>query len=96
MAVGIGLIGASLVLWARDLTQLFRGRLGPSRAAAPEFWCLLLTASALGPFGAHRLFLGRYRSAPLFPLLLVLGLTFLVDAAGGFTWALMMAACKWT
>ena len=84
--LGVSLISIALVLWTRDLAQIFRGRLGPRRAAAPEFWLLLVCTAGLGSLGIHRLLLGRHRSAPLFPLLLLIGGWFALDAASGFTW----------
>jgi hypothetical protein len=86
VALGCVLGAVPLVVWLRDLAQLLRGRLGPSRAACPEFWLLLLCTTLLGTLGAHRFLLGRIRSAPMFPLLTLLGGGFTVDALLGLSW----------
>ena len=86
VGLGCALVAVPLVVWLRDLAQLLRGRLGPGRAACPEFWLLLLCTTLLGTLGAHRFLLGRVRSAPLFPLLTLLGGGFAVDALLGLSW----------
>ena len=86
---GIILASTAVIIWARDLSQLLRGRLGPRKAAAPEYWLLLISLCGLGVLGAHRLLLRRYRSALLFPLLLVIGGFCAIDALTGKYTALL-------
>ena len=89
MTLGCLLLGGCLVLWCRDGIQLLRGRLGPPSAAAVEYWMLLASLGVGSGLGAHRILLGRYRSAALFPLLLCLGGGMAIDAALGLSWATM-------
>ena len=88
VCVGLGsaLCCASATAAIRDVIQMFRGRLGARKAAAPEYWLLLLGFLTLGTLGFHRILLRRYRSAGLFPLLLCISLPLLMDGIGGFTW----------
>ena len=94
LTTGIGLASVAAVIWVRDLGQLFRGRLGPRRAAAPEYWLLLICLCSLGALGVHRLLLRRYRSAALFPMLFVIGISAGVDAATGLSWGLVVSAIE--
>ena len=84
----------AVMVWLRDLVQLLRGRLGPRSAAAPEFWLLLLCTTMLGTLGAHRVVLGRKRSAPLFPLLTIIGSFLTMDALTGEDYGIQTRAPK--
>ena len=79
-------------MWLRDLAQLLRGRLGPRKAAAPEWWLLLACTTLLGAFGGHRFLLRRRKSAWLFVMLTVLGGVLAIDAITGTSWSLVVAS----
>lgn len=94
LVVGLGcaLLAVPLVVWLRDLAQLLRGRLGPRKAAAPEWWLLLACTTLLGAFGGHRFLLRRRKSAWLFVMLTVLGGVLAIDAITGTSWSLVVAS----
>ena len=83
LACGVAYFACAAAMWARDLVQLLRGRLGPAPAAKPAFWRLFLSCVCLGPLGVHRLLLRRSRSFFSFPLATAVAMVVLLDLAGG-------------